>query len=327
MKKSIFGLILMIVLVFAFVSVAEADIQTTTTESTQELEDGTVIVTTVTVTIITPDKPEAEAGPVQEADAEEPTEEAEEAIVSEEDALLPESEASVAEEPLEEEPNEEAFEEPSETVSDEIDQLDALRLELEELLQQVIGFSDFDLSTIDPERIAEQAADLHLETNLGNFCADAYRIVTGSDIAFVNDNDLIAGLISGELTYEDLLNVQPSDKALCLAGISGDKILDALEFSVSKLPDAFDGYLHVSGLKFYVDLNVESSVEWDDLGDFVAVSGERRVKNVTVLNSETGAGSRKGLLCFRSGRSVDELQRRIHDVYGTRIHPDGNSFR
>ena len=178
MKKSIFGLILMIVLVFAFVSVAEADIQTTTTESTQELEDGTVIVTTVTVTIITPDKPEAEAGPVQEADAEEPTEEAEEAIVSEEDALLPESEASVAEEPLEEEPNEEAFEEPSETVSDEIDQLDALRLELEELLQQVIGFSDFDLSTIDPERIAEQAADLHLETNLGNFCADAYRIVT-----------------------------------------------------------------------------------------------------------------------------------------------------
>ena len=67
------------------------------------------------------------------------------------------------------------------------------------------------------------------ETNLGDFCADAYRAVMGADIAFVNGGGIRAELAPGEVTYGDILDLHPYGNALCLVEATGQQILDALE--------------------------------------------------------------------------------------------------
>ena len=51
---------------------------------------------------------------------------------------------------------------------------------------------------------------------------------------------------------------------------------------VRNLPSENGGFLQVSGISFEIDMSVESTVETNDKGLFVKVSGARRVKNVMV---------------------------------------------
>ena len=48
------------------------------------------------------------------------------------------------------------------------------------------------------------------------------------------------------------------------------------------------GFLQVSGLKYTINTAIPTSVVLDDAGNFVEVSGERRVSDVQVLDSESG---------------------------------------
>ena len=120
------------------------------------------------------------------------------------------------------------------------------------------------------------------ETNLGDLCADAYRLVSGADIGVVNGGGIRAAIPAGDITFEQIISVHPFGNAMCVVEATGQQILDALEKSVSKLPDENGGFLHVSGLTFTVDMSVPSTVVVDDKGNFVEVSGERRVKDVKV---------------------------------------------
>ena len=134
------------------------------------------------------------------------------------------------------------------------------------------------------------------ETNLGDFCADAYRAVSEADIAIVNGGGIRAALEAGDITYEDILNVHPYGNTLCAAKATGQEILDALEMaSRLALPDVGDeenaagengGFLQVSGLKYTIDTSVESTVEVDEQGGFLSCGDNRRVKDVMVLNED-----------------------------------------
>ncbi len=134
------------------------------------------------------------------------------------------------------------------------------------------------------------------ETNLGDFCADAYRAESGADIALVNGGGIRADISDGEITYGDILRVHPYGNTLCVAKATGQEILDALEMaSRSCLPDADDGenavgenggFLQVSGLKYVIDTSVESTVETDEQGNFLSCGANRRVKDVMVLKED-----------------------------------------
>ncbi len=134
------------------------------------------------------------------------------------------------------------------------------------------------------------------ETNLGDFCADAYRAVSGADIALVNGGGIRADISAGEITYGDILSVHPYGNTLCVAKATGQEILDALEMaSRSCLPNADDGenavgenggFLQVSGLRYTVDTSVESTVETDEQGNFLSCGDNRRVRDVMVLEDD-----------------------------------------
>jgi 2',3'-cyclic-nucleotide 2'-phosphodiesterase (5'-nucleotidase family) len=147
-------------------------------------------------------------------------------------------------------------------------------------LAEVVATSTVDLLTRD------QATGVRLvrnqETNIGDLCADAYRYISGADLAFVNGGGVRSDLRKGELTREDLFKVHPFGNMLCVCEATGQEILDALEFSVHAWPEEFGGWLCPSGISYEVHIYLDSSVQTDEAGMFVGVNGEYRVKNVYI---------------------------------------------
>jgi 2',3'-cyclic-nucleotide 2'-phosphodiesterase (5'-nucleotidase family) len=126
------------------------------------------------------------------------------------------------------------------------------------------------------------------ETNMGDLVADAYRIVGGADIGWVNGGGVRDSIPAGDITYEQIINVNPFGNALCVCEATGQEIIDALEMAARNCPTENGGFLQVSGLKYTIDTTIPSSVRIDDKGAFVSVDGTRRVSNVQVMDSETG---------------------------------------
>ncbi len=155
----------------------------------------------------------------------------------------------------------------------------------EELVKKVVAHTDVELVVNDPA-LTDVRIVRSQETNLGDLCADAYRAMGESDVAFVNGGGVRASIPAGDITFGQIIKVHPFGNALCVVEATGEEIMDALEFSVSKLPGEFGGFLHVSGMKFVIDMKVESPVKTDEKGMFVSVEGERRVKDLEVLQAD-----------------------------------------
>lgn len=124
-------------------------------------------------------------------------------------------------------------------------------------LNQVVAHTDVPLTTVSESGIRLIRSR---ETNLGDFCADAYRAIAGADIAFVNGGGIRADLSAGDITYGDIIAVHPYGNTLCVVEATGQEILDALEMaSRSVMAEISDGenavgenggFLQVSGLKY-----------------------------------------------------------------------------
>ena len=154
----------------------------------------------------------------------------------------------------------------------------------EEMLGKVIGTSGHDMMS------TNEAGDAWLvrsgETNMADFVADAYRSVTGAEVAIINGGGVRANIKAGDVTYGDLLAVNPFTNQLCIRKVKGRELADALEYGVSFAPDDFGGFLQVSGITFDVDLTVDPAVVLDDNKMFAGFSSdERRVSNI-MINGE-----------------------------------------
>ena len=158
--------------------------------------------------------------------------------------------------------------------------VDGINAEFEELLNEVVAHTDVDLCIKDPatgERMVRSN-----ETNLGDLCADAYRALSGADVAVVNGGGIRADIPAGDITYGQIINVHPFGNEMCVVEVTGQELLDALELSAASLPGEFGGFLQVSGMTLTIDVSVESTVKLDENSMFVSVEGERRVKDVMI---------------------------------------------
>ena len=158
--------------------------------------------------------------------------------------------------------------------------------ELDEKLNEVVAKTSVDLITHDPTAVDENNEPLRIirsmETNLGDFVADAYRVQAGADIALVNGGGIRAAINAGDITLADLLSVHPFGNSLCVVEATGQQIVDALEWASRAVPGELGGFLQVSGITFEIHSYIESGCVADDESMFVKVAGERRVKNVKV---------------------------------------------
>ncbi len=130
------------------------------------------------------------------------------------------------------------------------------------------------------------------ETAIGNMCADAYRHVTGAQIAVINGGGVRADLDAGEVTYGDIIAVNPFGNMLCMVKATGQEILDTLEIAYANVQAVASeggvavgengGFLHLSGLRVTIDTSVESTVTFDEIGMVTGIGDARRVSEVLV---------------------------------------------
>ena len=159
-----------------------------------------------------------------------------------------------------------------------------IQAQYEDLLGEVIARSEVALVTNDPvtgDRIVRSR-----ETNLGDLCADAYRLVLGADVAMVNGGGIRAEIAPGDITNGDLIAVHPFGNTMCVAEVTGQEILDILEVGAMVSPEENGGFQHVSGMKYTIRTSIPSGVELDDKGMLVQIRGQRRVTDVQILQKD-----------------------------------------
>ena len=158
--------------------------------------------------------------------------------------------------------------------------------ELNEKLNEVVATTSVELIVRDPDILDSKGKAMRMirrtETNLGDLCADAYRDQSGADIAFVNGGGIRTNIKAGDITLGNILSVFPTGDSLCVIEVTGQQILDALEWGAHALPDESGGFLQVSGLSYEIHSYIESPCVSDEFGQFRGVEGARRVRNVRV---------------------------------------------
>ncbi len=151
----------------------------------------------------------------------------------------------------------------------------------------VIGNSEVDLMIYDEngKRIVRKQ-----ETNIGDFCADAFRAFTGADIALVNGGGIRTNIEKGEIVFNDLYNVMPFGDMIATGTLTGEQLLDVLEYAVSYLPNEAGVFMQVSGLRFKINPDIPSPAVMDSETEMFShiEAGERRVSEVEVLDKQSG---------------------------------------
>ena len=163
---------------------------------------------------------------------------------------------------------------------------DAWIAEVDTLLGEIIAKNevDFRINGDEGRLIRKQ------ETNLGDFCADALYYLfdvtegLGADAAIMNGGGIRADMPAGDISYKTPKTVHTFGNVACLIEVTGQQILDALEWGAKNVGVGENGgFLHVSGVTYEIHSYIPSTVQADEKGVWAGgPTGEYRVKNVYV---------------------------------------------
>ena len=165
-------------------------------------------------------------------------------------------------------------------------------------LGQVIGTIDAVLNNYNADGVRLVRGR---ETNAGDFAADAMYYLFDNmdipvDVAFINGGGIRNVAITGDISYLTCKLIHPFGNVACLIEVTGQQILDALEMSArgteADMNDPefseISGFFQVSGCHYTIDTSIPSSVSVDDNGVFQSVNGEYRVRDVEILDRDSG---------------------------------------
>ncbi len=153
-------------------------------------------------------------------------------------------------------------------------------------LDQIFASSRIEMTISDPLATDIAGNPIRMirsaETNLGDLCADAYRIQSGADVALICSGDISASIPAGDISFGDILRVFPDGNSMCVIEVSGVQIVDALEWAARKAPDELASFMQVSGLSFEIHTYLEETTMTYDNGDYRGCYGLHRVQNIQV---------------------------------------------
>ena len=187
-------------------------------------------------------------------------------------------------------PNEEGAGELLSISNEMSDEVAKAKTEADETMNETVARSLVDLTINDPVEKDKEGNPIRIirigETNMGDFCADALRIRTGADVALINGGGIRDGIGKGDITYGDIISVFPFGNNISVAEVTGQQILDSLEWGVKSVPAEDGALMQVSGLTYEVDMSIDTPALKDENSVCTGFSGPRRVKNVMVGNEK-----------------------------------------
>ena len=135
------------------------------------------------------------------------------------------------------------------------------------------------------------------ETNLGDFVADGIYAYFNEiedlhcDIAIMNGGGIRTNVDAGPWSFKTCKTVSPFGNVACLMSVTGQQILDALEFG-ARFAGAEGkengGFLQVAGAKYEIHAMVPNTVQTDDKNVWVGSATTPRVSNVEIYDKTTG---------------------------------------
>lgn len=133
------------------------------------------------------------------------------------------------------------------------------------------------------------------ETVSGDFCADALYYLFDNmgldvDVAVMNGGGIRNKTLTGDFTYKTAKEIHTFGNVACLQTITGQQLLDALEWGAREVGSAeCGGFLQVAGITYTIDAFWAESTQKDDKGVWIgAPTGGYRVHDVKVFNKESG---------------------------------------
>ena len=135
------------------------------------------------------------------------------------------------------------------------------------------------------------------ETNLGDFVADGIYTYFNEieelhcDVAVMNGGGIRTDVPAGAWSFKTCKTVSPFGNVACLMSVTGQQILDALEFG-ARFAGAEGkengGFLQVAGAKYEIHAMVPNTVQTDDKNVWVGSATTPRVSNVEIYDKTTG---------------------------------------
>ncbi|PIE35445.1 hypothetical protein CSA56_04240 [candidate division KSB3 bacterium] len=133
-----------------------------------------------------------------------------------------------------------------------LEAIEPYMVQADELLSQPLGEAVVEL-------VGGKATSRSQETNLGNLITDGMLAKTNAEIAFQNGGGIRATIAPGPVTYRDVLTVQPFGNTLVLLDMTGEQIMDVLNYAATIEPGN-GAFLHVAGLKWTINRSGEKAV-------------------------------------------------------------------
>lgn len=126
------------------------------------------------------------------------------------------------------------------------------------------------------------------ETNLGNLITDAMLKKSGADVVLTNGGGIRASIDVGDITKGEVFNVLPFGNMLYTFEVTGQQVLDALNFAVSDYPNPQGKFPHIAGMKVEIVEGTPTTVKTVKLADGTALDIAKKYKLAT--NDFVGAG-------------------------------------
>lgn len=148
--------------------------------------------------------------------------------------------------------------------------VDSVYHQMAQVTSRQIATCDFDLTINDANghRLVRCG-----ETNMADLVCDAYRHIMQADIGLSNGGGIRSGISAGNITYGDIVNVQPFDNHMVKIEATGAQIIDMLTACTAGLPDEEGQFPQVSGLRYTIhqrshtisDVEVQSGDTWQPI--------------------------------------------------------------
>ena len=156
-----------------------------------------------------------------------------------------------------------------------------IEAENDAILEEVVGVSKVEL-------VGEREIVRAGESNLGNLITDIMLEFSGADVAITNGGGIRASIAEGEVTLGDILTTFPFTNYPVVIEVTGQTIVDALNFGVDAYPEPAGKFPHVAGMSFKIDTSGEENKVVDVLVAGNPIDLEAKYKLVT--NDFMGVG-------------------------------------